>query len=148
MTLKEQALKELATRRLEEIHAPQRDSLLEFLIFYWRNEKKQDLDMNRHMVEICKKLEDVYHGRCKRLMINIPPRSLKTEIVSIAFPARCLGNDNARKFMGISYSSGLAQDNSSACRAMYDSETYKSIFPRKTEIKDDQNTKQYWTTQQ
>ena len=50
--------------------------------------------------------------------------------------------------MGISYSSGLSGDNSSACRAMYQSDTYANIFPRATEIKEDQNTKQYRTTQE
>ena len=143
---KEEVIKELAIRQLEERHELQSWSLLEFLKFYRKNEKKVDLDMNRHVELICQILEDVFYGRRKRVMINIPPRSLKTEIVSIAFPARCLGKDPKKKFMDISYSSGLAQDNSSACRAMYQSDTYYSIFPRREQIKEDQNTKQYRTT--
>jgi hypothetical protein len=33
------------------------------------------------------KLEDVRRGACKRLIINIPPRHLKSHAASIAFPA-------------------------------------------------------------
>lgn len=147
MTTKDLALKELATRQLEQLHQEQSWSLLEFIKYYREKERKQVLDMNRHIELICKKLEDVYYGKIKRLIINVPPRTLKTEIVSIAFPAWCMGKDNSKKFMGISYSSWLSEDNSSACRAIYQSDTYKSIFPRITPIKEDQNTKQYRTTE-
>lgn len=91
MDIKDIAKKELAYRRLEEMFAKQRDSLYEFLLYYWETEKKITLDQNWHIKLICQKLEDVFYGRCKRLMINVPPRSLKTEIVSRIFPARCLG---------------------------------------------------------
>lgn len=144
---KQEAMQELAKRKLEEMHEVQSWSLLEFVKFYREKEKKVNLDMNWHLEIICQKLEDVFDGKIKRLMINIPPRSLKTEIVSIAFPAWCLGKRNNTKFMGISYSSGLAQDNSSSCRSMYESDTYLKVFPRKSRIKEDQNTKQYWTTE-
>lgn len=144
MTIIEQASKELAMRRLEEIFAKQRDSLYEFLKYYWLTEKKLVLDENRHIKLICDKLEDVFYGKIKRLMINVPPRSLKTEIVSRAFPAWCLGKQHSIKFMWISYSSWLAQDNSADCRAIYSSDTFKSIFPRSPELKEDQNTKQHW----
>ena len=141
---KDEAVKEIYTKRLEEIFELQRNSLYEFLLYYWETEKKQPLDWNWHIKLICDKLEDVFYGKCKRLMINIPPRSLKTEIVSRIFPARCLGKRHWIKFMGISYSSWLSQDNSGDCRAIYQSDTYKSIFPRTPELKEDQNTKQHW----
>lgn len=144
MITPEQAKKELAARKLEKIFALQNNSLYEFLKYYRATEKKLVLDENRHIELICTKLEDVFHWRIKRLLINVPPRSLKTEIVSRAFPARCLGKKHWIKFMGISYSSSLAQDNSADCRAIYQSDTFKSIFPRSPELKEDQNTKQHW----
>ena len=133
----------LAQRILAERTVKQRESLYEFLLYYWEQEKKTKLDENRHIKLICDKLEDVFYGRTKRLMINIPPRSLKTEIVSRAFIARWLGKQPNKKFMWISYSSGLAQDNSGDCRAIYESDTYLSVFPDRTPLKDDQNTKQH-----
>lgn len=48
--------------------------------------------------------------------------------------------------MGISYSSWLSQDNSADCRAIYESDTYRSVFPRISLLKDDQNTKQHRET--
>ena len=90
MTIQEQAQKEFAMRQLEQRHAKERDSLYEFIFYTYLHEKKLTIDENRHIKLICEKLEDVFYGRIKRLMINVPPRSLKTQIVSIMYPARCL----------------------------------------------------------
>lgn len=138
--------KEIIRRILEEQLAPQRDSLYEFLKYYRKNEKKNELDENRHIKLICDKLEKVYTGDIKRLIINIPPRSLKTETVSIAFPAWCLWHDPWIKFMEISYSAALAEKNSLGCRNMYLSDTYLSVFPRRVPLREDQNTKQHRET--
>lgn len=146
MTIQEQAQKEFAMRQLEQRHAKERDSLYEFIFYTYLHEKKLTIDENRHIKLICEKLEDVFYGRIKRLMINVPPRSLKTQIVSIMYPARCLWKQNDIKFMDISYSSTLAQRNSLDCRDIYKSHTYLSIFPRRGEIKDDQDTKQHRET--
>lgn len=101
----EQILKELAIRKLEDIYQAQRNSLYEYLLYHWEREKKIKLDKNWHIELICSKLEDVFYGKIKRLMITVPPRSLKTEIVSRIFPAWCIGKKHDTKFMGISYSS-------------------------------------------
>jgi len=106
------AIKEIAARELEQKLSLQRESLHEFLKFYRQQEKREILDDNWHIKVICDALERVYRGECKRLMINIPPRSLKTDIVSKAFPVWALGNKPSIKFMDISYSSGLAEKNS------------------------------------
>ena len=110
--LEQEVLKELAMRKIEEMTKPQRESLYEFLKYYWEKEKKSPLDESWHIKLICEKLEKVYTGEIKRLIINVPPRSLKTETVSIAFPAWCLGQDPWIKFMEISYSAQLAEKNS------------------------------------
>lgn len=133
----------LAIIKLEQIHKTQRESLYEFLLYYREVERKVKVDRNRHLELICQRLEDVYYWKTKRLIINVPPRSLKTEIVSIAFPAWCIGKKPHLKFMGISYASWLAEDNSSKCRSMYESDTYLSIFPRRVDLREDQNTKQH-----
>lgn len=77
-------------------------------------------------------------------MIIVPPRSLKTEIVSKAFPVWCLWKSPKKKFMEISYSADLAQKSSWGARDMYSSQTYSKIFPRKVALKEDINTKQHW----
>lgn len=137
---------EQARRELEKRFDGERRSLYNFIKTIWKLEYKRDLDENRHIQEICRKLEAVYRGEIKRLIINIPPRTLKTELASILFPAWCIGNKDDIKFMDISYSAGIAEESSSKCRKLYNSNTYSMIFPRKKEVSEDQDTKQYWTT--
>lgn len=137
----EQILKQIAIKKLEEKAKEYQDSLYKFLLYYQKQEKKVNWTENRHYELICKELEDVYYWRTKRLIINVPPRSWKTEIVSRIFPARCLGKKESIKFISVSYAAWLAQDNSWDCRAIYQSDAYLSVFPRRLELKDDQNTK-------
>jgi len=146
-TLQQEVLKEKARRELEKRYQPERESLYEFLLSYRSLEKKQEIDENWHIKEICSCLEDVYYWKTKRLIINIPPRSLKTEIVSKAFPVWCLGQDTRKKFMQISYSAELSQKNSGWARDMYTSQTYRRMFPRVSDLKEDQSTKQHWENQ-
>ena len=49
--------------------------------------------MNWHILALAYHLEQVRLGRIKRLIINLPPRFLKSLISSIAFPAFVLGHD-------------------------------------------------------
>ena len=138
--------KELATRKLEAKFDIQRSSFYEYLLYYHEHELKKPLDKNRHIELICSKLEDVFYGRIQRLMINVPPRSLKTEIVAVAFPARCMWKQQTIKFMAVSYSATMAEWSSVKCRSMYTSDTYKKIFPRTADIRDDQNQKHHRVT--
>lgn len=145
-TAQQQAMQELVRRKLEKETQTQRESLYEYLKYYRENEKRQKLDENRHIKLICDKLEKVYSWDIKRLIINVPPRSLKTETVSIAFPAWCLWLNPSIKFMDISYSASLAEKNSLWCRNMYVSDTFLKVFPRRSPISDSQNTKQHRET--
>lgn len=136
--------KELIKRELMQKYESERNSLYAFIKSYWALERKENLVDNRHIKLICEKLEAVHRGEIKRLIINIPPRSLKTEIVSKAYPVWSMGNQPSKKFMAISYSASLSQDNSWGARDMYMSDTYLFMFPDRPEIKADQNTKEYW----
>jgi hypothetical protein len=59
-TLQEQARKAMAVKLLEEKFSKERESLYEFLKTYWKLEKREELDENDHIREICFKLEQVY----------------------------------------------------------------------------------------
>jgi len=48
---------------------------------------------NWHIEVIAAKLAAVRAGKIRRLIINLPPRHLKSLLASIAFPAWCLGHD-------------------------------------------------------
>ncbi|MFY9731318.1 MAG: hypothetical protein WBQ04_15870 [Candidatus Acidiferrales bacterium] len=47
---------------------------------------------NWHIKVIANALEQCRTGKLKRLIINLPPRSLKSQMASIAFPAYLLGH--------------------------------------------------------
>src|SRR3712207_607398 len=63
---------------------------------------------NWHIRAIAWHLEQVRLGYIKRLIINLPPRSLKSISASVAFPAFVLGHDPTRRIICVSYGSELA----------------------------------------
>jgi len=86
------------------------------------------LVMNWHLEVIAAKLMEVWQGKIRRLIINLPPRHLKSLLASIAFPAWCLGHDPSAQFLSVSY----AQDpptSSPAIAAIMLSPWYRQIFP-------------------
>jgi hypothetical protein len=74
-------------------------------------------------------LERVRRGEIRRLIINMPPRSLKSIMASVAFPAFVLGHDPTRRIMCASYSGELAHKLSNDFRAVLASSWYQDIFP-------------------
>src|SRR5690242_15509206 len=64
--------------------------------------------MNWHIRALAYYLEQVRRGKIRCLIINLPPRFLKSIIASIAFPAYVLGHDPTKRIIAISYGLGLA----------------------------------------
>lgn len=100
---------------------------------------------NWHIEAICEYLTAVYRGDIKRLIINIPPRSMKSILVNVAFPAWVLGNSPHEKLLSASYGQTLSEKHSVDCRMLMESSFYKSVFPE-TQIVADQNTKRKFVT--
>ena len=73
---------------------------------------------NWHHHAIYHALSQVRDGDLTRLIINIQPRSLKSLIVSIAYPAYVLGHDPRRRIYVISYGDDLADKHSGDFRAI------------------------------
>jgi predicted phage terminase large subunit-like protein len=78
---------------------------------------------------IAYQLERVRRGEITRLAINLPPRSLKSLMVSVAFPAFVLGHDPTRRIICASYSGELAHKLSNDFRAVLASPWYQPLFP-------------------
>jgi hypothetical protein len=74
-------------------------------------------------------LERLRRGEITRLIINMPPRSLKSLIASVAFPAFVLGHDPTQRIICVSYSSELAYRFSNDFRALIDQPWYRAVFP-------------------
>jgi len=71
----------------------------------------------------------VYHGRIRRLIVNVPPRHLKSHLGSVAFPAWCLGHDPSAQILCVSYAQDLADKLSRDCRRIVASDWYQKLFP-------------------
>jgi hypothetical protein len=84
---------------------------------------------NWHIEALAWRLEQVWRGEIKRLIINIPPRSLKSLACSVAFPAYVLGHDPTKRLITVSYGSDLAATFSNQFRAVINSRWYRRQFP-------------------
>src|SRR5499433_3554354 len=85
--------------------------------------------MNWHIDVIAAKLTAVRDGKIRRLIINLPPRHLKSSMASIAFPAWCLGHDPSAQILSVSYAQDLADKLARDCRTIMTSPWYRQIFP-------------------
>jgi predicted phage terminase large subunit-like protein len=82
-----------------------------------------------HLDAIAWQLERVRRGEIRRLIINMPPRSLKSIVASVAFPAFVLGLDPTGRIICVSYSGDLAKKHSNDFRAVIESPWYQATFP-------------------
>ena len=75
------------------------------------------------------KLEDCRSGKIRRLIINLPPRSLKSHCVSISFVAWLLGHDPSLQIIAASYGQDLADKLARDTRIVMESDWYRALFP-------------------
>jgi predicted phage terminase large subunit-like protein len=83
-----------------------------------------------HIAALVHQLERVRCGETTRLIVNMPPRSLKSMTASVALPAFVLGHDPTRRIICASYSGELAHKLSNDFRAVLASAWYKAVFPQ------------------
>src|SRR3990172_3456143 len=79
---------------------------------------------NWHIGYLCEHLVAVSLGQIKRLLVNIPPRWMKSTLITIDWPCwewGPMGKPELR-YMFISYDQGLSTDHSMARRAIISSE--------------------------
>ena len=121
---REQAIHELKRRA-------SRQSLSAFITF-----TKRDYLLGWVHKEICDKLdkflEDVQNKKSPRLIICMPPRSGKSEIVSRRFPAYAFGRNPELQIIATSYSSDLSQRFNRDVQRIIDDEAYFEVFPGTT----------------
>ena len=83
---------------------------------------------NWHIDAIAYQLERIRRGEINRLIINLPPRYLKSIIASVTFPAFLLGQDPRRRIICVSYGAELAAKHAGDCRAVMQSNWYRGAF--------------------
>ncbi|MCA1528762.1 phage terminase large subunit [Bradyrhizobium yuanmingense] len=84
---------------------------------------------NWHIQAIAYQLERVRRGELTRLIINMPPRYLKSITVSVAFSAFLLGHAPGRRIISLSYGDDLSAKHASDFRSIVHAEWYRRAFP-------------------
>ena len=84
--------------------------------------------MGWHIEVIAAKLAAVRAGKIRRLVVNLPPRHLKSLLASVAFPAWCLGREPSAQILCVSYAQDLADKLSRDCRQIVASAWYRQLF--------------------
>lgn len=100
---------------------------------------------NWHVDLIAEYLEACTRREIKRLVINIPPRYLKSISVSVAWPAWLIGKNPSERVVAASYSDRLSLKHSVDCRLVIQSEWYRRLFPGVV-LTGDQNEKTKFVT--
>ena len=90
-------------------------------------------------------LRQCLEGKTKRLVITMPPRSLKSICASVALPAWALGRDPTSRIICASYSSDLTRKHANDCRTVLESDWYKRAFPG-TRLHPNKNTEMEFMT--
>ena len=97
---------------------------------------------NWHIDAIGEHLQAVVEGDIKRLIINVPPRHMKSISVAVVLPAWTWTIQPEKKFLYASYASSLSIRDSVKCRRLLDSRWYQTHFGDMFNLTSDQNQKQ------
>lgn len=83
---------------------------------------------NWHIDLLADRLTAVYEGRLRRLIITVPPRSLKSICASVGFPAWVLGRNPAKRIIAASYGQELADKLARDTAAVMNADWYRRAF--------------------
>ena len=105
-------------------------------LFYWVREVYRQLHPNDPPLEnswylraMCFALEQTYLKQCTRLVINIPPRYLKSITTAVAFSSWLLGQDPTLKILVGTYNEDLARLHDRQVRQVMEGREFRAAFP-------------------
>lgn len=104
-------------------------------------EGEREYRSNWHIDVICEHLEAVSRGEIRRLLINMPPRHMKSLCCSVFWPVWDWINEPWRQFLYVSYAHNLAIRDSVKCRRVIESAWFQGTFGQAFSLTGDQNTK-------
>jgi predicted phage terminase large subunit-like protein len=84
---------------------------------------------NWHFEAVTHKLSQVASGEVRRLIITLPPRTLKSLCASVALPAWFLGRNPSERAIVVSYSDVLARTHANDFRLLVNHPIYQATFP-------------------
>lgn len=84
---------------------------------------------NWHVAAIAHQLMRVWVGEITRLIITMPPRTMKSFLASVCLPAWLLGRNPGEKIICASYAQPLAADFAYQMRRLMRTSWYRQVFP-------------------
>lgn len=96
---------------------------------------------NWHVDAICEYLQAVDAGQVTRLLINMPPRYMKSIAVSVMWPAWSWINNPESRWLFASYAGNLSTQHSVDRRTIIQSDWYQERWANKYQLTSDQNVK-------
>jgi hypothetical protein len=137
----EEALRELERLDLEE-------DMVSFVEGAWKYIDPNPYKYGWHLEAIAEHLQAVTRGEIRRLVINVPPRTSKSSMVSVCFPAWTWAQSEYGplsgphvQFLFASYAQSLSIRDSIKTRRLIESPYYQNYWGRSMKIVSDQNTK-------
>jgi predicted phage terminase large subunit-like protein len=137
---------QLEAKRLE-------NDLAAFVQAAWPTlEPVTDLQWNWHLDLICEYLTLIKEGRlkhafgqeCEGIIFNVPPRTMKSLLITVLFPAWVWTADPARRWMFVSYAETLSTQHSVYRRNVLESEWYQQRWGQVFSFAKDQNLKTHY----
>lgn len=116
-----------ALRRLVHAEALRR-RFAQYMRWAWPIQHKDPLQWNWHLDAKAEHLEACKRGEIRRLIINEPPRSLKSWTVSVAFPTWWWASDPSVQFLVASADRDVVYRDADAMRDLCGSEQYRQTF--------------------
>lgn len=117
----------------DQIKALYRTQFPAFLRFAFRElHPSQKLVETHHIEILADYLARVARGEITRLIINLPPRSLKSFATSIALPAWLLGKKPTMQIMSVAGTRELSGDFEAATQTLVGSARSRALFPHLT----------------
>ncbi len=89
----------------------------------------QTFQPNWHIDVMADALAKAARGEGRRLIINVPPRHLKSMSASVALAAWILGHNPNARIVCVSYSDDLAAKHARDCRKVMETDWYRAVFP-------------------
>jgi len=105
-------------------------SLEQFVKSTWHIiEPGTTLVWNWHLTVICEYLEAIADTRIKRLILNIPPGTMKSTLVSVCLPAWLWIKEPERRILGITNEQGLALRDAGKAKLIVASDWFQGKWP-------------------
>ena len=118
-------------------------SLYHFMAAAWSQVEKGQFMGGWHLEAIAEHLEAVFRGEIKRLIINIPPRTGKSLIVGVFWPAWVWSRRPETRMIYASHAQQLSTRDSVTMRRLIESKWYQERYPH-VRLEKDQNAKSYY----